>query len=100
VTWFLADEETEDKVSISSRLLGFLILGLALIFFGIAVLVVISLVFGGSGSVGGVVLIGTIPIVFGGGPDAFWLIVASTLLAVVSVVLFLIMNRRVRRNSD
>ncbi len=97
----LDDEETEEEgVSISSRLFGLLILGIALVFVGIAVLVVASVVLGGSGSAGGVILIGPIPIVFGAGPDAGWLIIVSVVLTVVSVVLFLVMNRRVKRNSD
>ena len=96
----LSDEEAEDEgIGVSSRLFGFLLLGIALVFVGIAVLVVASLVFGGSGSVGGVILIGPIPIVFGAGPDAGWLIAVSIILTVVSVVLFLIMNRRERRFS-
>jgi uncharacterized membrane protein len=94
----LSDEETEDEgVSVSSRLLGFLLLGIALVFIGITVLVVVSLVLGGSGSVGGVILIGPIPIVFGAGPDAGWLIVVGVIVTVLSVVLFLVMNRRAQK---
>ncbi|MCL4429362.1 MAG: DUF131 domain-containing protein [Chloroflexi bacterium] len=96
----LSGEEAEDEgVGVSSRLLGFLLLGIALVFVGVAVLVVASLVLGGSGSVGGVILIGPIPIVFGAGPDAGWLIAISVILTVVSVVLFLVMNRRARKLS-
>jgi uncharacterized membrane protein len=92
-----SDEETRDEgIGVSGRLLGFLFLGIILVFVGIAVLVVASVVFGGS-SVGGVILIGPIPIVFGAGPNAAWLIAVSIILTVVSVVLFLIMNRRSRR---
>ncbi len=85
---------------LSSRLLGFLLLGITLVFVGIAVLVVASLVLGGSGSVGGVILIGPIPIVFGAGPDAGWLIAISVILTVISVVLFLVLNRRNRKFSS
>ena len=92
-----SDEETQEEgIGISGRLLGFLLLGITLVFAGIAVLAVASLVIGGS-SVGGIILIGPIPIVFGAGPDAAWLIAVSIILTVVSVVLFLIMNRRTRR---
>jgi len=95
-----SDEEAEDEgVGISGRLLGFLLLGITLVFVGIAVLVVASLILGGSGSVGGVILIGPIPIVFGAGPDAGWLITISAILTVVSVVLFLVSNRRNRKFS-
>ena len=96
----LNDEEAEeDGVSISGRLLGFLLLGIVLVVVGIAVLVIATLVLGGSGSVGGIILIGPIPIVFGSGPDAGWLIAISVILTVVSVALFLIMNNRYRRKS-
>ena len=93
------DEAEDDGISISSRLLGFLLLGITLVFVGIAVLIVASFVFGGSGSVGGVILIGPFPIVFGAGPDAGWLLAISVILTVVSVILFLVMNRRARRLS-
>ena len=74
----LIDEEAEDDgISISGRLLGFLLLGIALVFVGIAVLVVASIFLGGSANVGGIILIGPIPIVFGSVPDAGWLIIAS-----------------------
>ena len=94
-------EETEDEgIDLSSRLLAFLLLGITLIFIGIAVLVVASLVLDGSGSLGGVILIGPIPIVFGAGTDAGWLIALSAILTVVSVVLFLVLNRRNRKFSS
>jgi len=96
----ISDEEAEDEgITVSSRLLGFLLLGIGLVFAGIAVLVIASIVLGGSGSVGGVILIGPIPIVFGAGPDAGWLIAFSMILTVVSVVLFLVLNRRNRKFS-
>ena len=94
-------QETEDEgITVSSRLFGFLILGIALVFIGIVVLVVASLVFGSSGSVGVVIFIGPIPIVFGSGPNAGWLILIGIILAVLSIVLFLVMNRRLGRFSN
>jgi uncharacterized membrane protein len=92
----LSDDEDEG-IGVSSRLLGFLLLGIMLVFVGVAVLVVASLVLGGQGSVGGVILVGPIPIVFGAGPDADWLIVISVILTVVSVISFLVLNRRRNR---
>ena len=91
-------ETDEEGISVSRSLLGFLILGIALVFIGIAVLMVASLVLGGSGSVGGVIFIGPIPIVFGAGLDAGVLVIISVILAVLSIVLFLVLNRRVRRS--
>ena len=91
----LSERETGDEgISVSSRLFGFLILGIALVFVGIVVLVVVSLVLGSSGSVGVVIFIGPFPIVFGSGPNADWLILIGLILAVLSVVFFLVMKRR------
>jgi uncharacterized membrane protein len=90
------ESEAEGGIAVSSRALKLLMLGIALVFVGVAVLVVASVVLGGSGSVGGVIFIGPIPIVFGADPDAGWLIVISIILAVISAVLFLVLNRRQR----
>jgi uncharacterized membrane protein len=85
---------------VSSRLFSFLILGITLIFIGIVVLVVASVVLGNSGSAVVVIFIGPFPIVFGKGPDAVWLILIGIAIAVLSIVLFLIMNRRMRRLGE
>lgn len=91
----LSGQETEDEgIALSSRLFGFLVLGIALVFVGILVLAVASLFLGSSGSVGVVVFIGPFPIVFGSGPNATWLILIGIIIAVVSIMLFLVMNRR------
>jgi uncharacterized membrane protein len=91
----ISHEKTgEEGVGISNRLFGFLLLGLMLVFVGIAVLVVASMFLGGSGSVGGVILIGPFPIVFGAGPDAGWLILIGIIVTVLSVIVFLVMNRQ------
>jgi uncharacterized membrane protein len=49
---------------------------------------------GGSTSFGGIILIGPVPIVFGAGPGAQWLILFAIILAVLSVIMFLILRRR------
>jgi uncharacterized membrane protein len=96
-----SSQETEGEgITVSSRLLSFLILGIALVFIGIVVLVVASLAFGSSSSVGVVIFIGPFPIVFGSGPNAGWLILIGIILAVLSIVLFLVMNRRLGRFRD
>ena len=95
----LLNEQDEDEgIAVSSRLLGLVLLGITLVFVGIAVIIVATIVLGGSGSVGGIIFIGPIPIVFGAGPEArYWLIAISVILSVISIVLFMIMNRRVRK---
>jgi uncharacterized membrane protein len=97
-----SSQETEDEgITVSSRLLGFLILGIALVFIGIVVLVIASVVLANSSSsVGVVIFIGPFPIVFGSRPNAGWLILIGIILAVLSIVLFLVMNRRLGRFRD
>lgn len=90
-------EDQESGFAISSRLLTLLFLGLTLVFIGVAVIIVASIVMGALGSVGGVILIGPIPIVFGSGPDAGWLIGISVVLTIISLVLFFVFSRRSRR---
>jgi len=91
----LSKQETEEEgITVSSRLFGFLILGIALLLIGIVVLVVVSLILSRSGSVGVVIFIGPFPIVFGSGPNADWLILIGVILAVLSIVFFWVMNRR------
>ncbi|MGD6933268.1 MAG: TIGR00304 family membrane protein [Candidatus Bathyarchaeia archaeon] len=91
-------EGQSDGITVSSRLFNILLLGFALVFIGIIVLVVGAFLSGGgSGSVGGVVFIGPIPIVFGAGPDSNWLIIISIIIAVVMFTLFFIYSRRTRR---
>ena len=88
------DESEEQGVSVSSRLFWLLIAGVALVFVGIVVLAAASFAVGSSTSTGVVVFIGPFPIVFGSGPNATWLIIIGIVLAVLSVVFFLVMNRR------
>ena len=82
---------------VSSRFLALLYMGIVLVFIGIAIIVVASVVFGSSGNVSGVILIGPIPIVFGSGSDSGWLIAISVVLTIISLVLFLVINRKAKR---
>ena len=92
-----ANEETEiderKGIEVSSRFMLLLMLGFVVVIVGIILIAISSLV-GGSVNVGGVIFIGPFPIVFGAGPDAAWLIAISIILAVVSVVLFVLFRRR------
>jgi uncharacterized membrane protein len=92
----MAETDRKEGLAVSSHLLTLLFLGLSLVFIGIAVIVVTSIAWGGSGSVGGVIMIGPIPIVFGSGPDAGWLIALSVVLTAISLLLFFVFNRRSR----
>ena len=92
-----SDRESEDEGSeVFGRFFNFLIFGIALIFVGIVILVVVSLFSGGSGSSGIVIFIGPFPIVFGIGPDAVWLILIGIIITVLTLIFVLITYRKVK----
>jgi uncharacterized membrane protein len=98
---YKSGEAVEDGVTVSSRLFLLLISGFILVFVGIAVIVISSVLYSGGSASGGVVIfISPFPIVIGAGPDVSWIILLSIIIAVLSVVMFLVMNRRVRRVDD
>jgi LPXTG-motif cell wall-anchored protein len=90
------NQPEEEGITVSSRLARIMIAGFALIFIGVIILV-LALVQNGSGSVGGVVFIGPIPIVFGAGPDANWLIIIGIIIALVMIVGFFVFTKRSKR---
>jgi len=89
----MSKETGDTGFGLSGRMFSFLLLGIALVFVGVAVLVVVAML-GGSGSVGGVIFIGPIPIVFGTGPDSAWLILISLIVAALSIAVFVLSRRR------
>ena len=95
-----SQETAEEGIAVSSRLFLFLILGFVLVFIGIIVILIAVVLYGGgSANVGAVIFIGPFPIVIGAGPDVTWIVLFSIILAVLSVVVFLVMNRRLRRSG-
>ncbi|HUT17434.1 MAG TPA: DUF131 domain-containing protein [Acidobacteriota bacterium] len=95
-----SQETAEEGTTVSNRLFLFLILGFALVFIGIIVILIATVLYGGgSANVGAVIFIGPFPIVIGAGPDVTWIVLFSIILAVLSVVVFLVMNRRMRRSG-
>ena len=93
------NKDENSELTVPSRFFKLLLVGIVLVIVGIVV-VVAALVLSGSGSVGVIILIGPIPIVFGSGPDEAWLILVGILLTVVSIVLYFVMNRRVKGLTD
>ncbi len=96
----LTKEYEDAGLDVSNKTLWLLFLGITLVFVGIFVIVVASVAFEGSGSVGGVILIGPIPIVFGAGPDPGLLVAVGIVITIISVVLFLVFNKRMKRKND
>jgi uncharacterized membrane protein len=91
-------ETVEEGVAVSSRFVLLLILGFALIVVGVIVIFITAVFYGGGSVSGGaVIFIGPFPIVIGAGPDASWLVLFSIIIAVLSIVVFSVMNRKMRR---
>ena len=97
-----ADEESrepvEEGITVSSRFFLLLIWGFVLVFVGLAVILIATVLYGGgSASVGAVIFIGPFPIVIGAGPDITLIVLFSIILAVLSIVVLLVVNRKIRR---
>jgi uncharacterized membrane protein len=95
------DEENRETVSkglaLSYKVFLLLFLGFILIVVGMAVILVASVFYwGGSVSGGAVIFIGPFPIVIGAGPDVTWIVFFSIILAVLSIVVLLVINRKMR----
>jgi uncharacterized membrane protein len=88
-----AQNTKENGIAQSNKLFRLLLVGFVLIITGVIVLAVSAVYAGGSGSFGGVIFIGPIPIVFGAGPDAGWLMLISVIIVVVTLGLFVIYRR-------
>jgi len=72
--------------------------GFLLMFVGIVVLIVASVLQGGSSfSVGSVVYIGPIPIILGAGPYSFFAIVLAVVLTIIGFVVFFWMRKQASR---
>jgi len=98
-----ADDESqiaEEGITVSSRFFMYLILGFIFVFVGIVVILVAA-VFYGSGSVsfGGVIFAGPFPIVIGAGPGATLIVLFGVILAVLSVIMYLVMSRRIKSSG-
>ena len=92
-----SQETAEEGITVSSRLFLFLVLGFVLVFVGITVILIGAVLYGsGSVNVGAVIFIGPFPIVIGAGPDVTLIVLFSIIIAVLSIVVFLVMNRRIR----
>jgi uncharacterized membrane protein len=82
-------------VSNSSQFVFKLLLsGFGLIFLGIILIVIASVFSDGSVNLGGIIVIGPIPIIFGAGENAWLMILIATILAIACLILFLLLGRQ------
>jgi len=71
-----------------------LIAGIVITLLGIAVIILASVLSGGSTSVGTIIFIGPIPIIIGSGPDVALLALIAVILALVIAMMLLLMRKR------
>jgi uncharacterized membrane protein len=91
-------KHANDKSSGNQKFLILLIMGFFIIFLGIIVLMAAAMFFGeGSANFGGVIFIWFIPIVFGAGPEATWMVLFAIILAVLSIIMFLILRKEIAK---
>jgi len=89
-----------DKSGRPQKFLILLILGFFIISLGIITLMVATMLYGEiSANFGGVIFIWFIPIVFGAGPEATWMIIFAIILAVLSIIMFLILRRELAKTN-
>ncbi len=94
-------EIVEESMTVSRWFFLLLILGFVLVVVGVALILVAAVFYGGGSASGGMVIfIGPFPIVIGAGPDATWVVLFSTVLAVLSLVMFFVMNRKMKKREN
>lgn len=88
---------TNEESSASQKFLILFIIGFFIIFIGIIILMIAAVLSGGSANFGALIFIGPFPIVVGVGPEANWMVLFAIILAVLSVIMFLILRRQIGR---
>ena len=94
-------EVVEENVTVSRWLFLLLILGFVLVVVGVALILVATVFYGNGSASGGVVIfVGPFPIVIGVGPDVTWIVLFGTVLTVLAVLMFFIINRKIRKREN
>lgn len=92
-------EKVAESLSSGQRkFLMLFLIGFLIIFLGIMILIVATLVYGGgSANFGGVIFIWFIPIVFGVGPESKWMVLFAIVLAILGITMLLILRREIKK---
>lgn len=91
---------SEHKFEASQKFLLLFIVGFFIILTGIIILIFAAMLYGeGSANFGALIFIGPIPIVIGSGPAAPWIVLLAIILAVLSIIMFLIMHREMKQKA-
>ncbi len=85
-----------EQSSVFQKFFLLFIIGFFLIFMGIIILMVATVLSDGSVNFDAFIFIGPFPIVVGAGPEAPWMILFAILLAVLSVIMFLVLTKQMK----
>jgi uncharacterized membrane protein len=89
-----------DENTMSPKSLTLFIVGFFISMIGIIVLIVATMLYGeDSANFDALIFIGPIPIVIGSGPQAVWMILFAIILAVLSIIMFLVMRRGIEKKE-
>jgi len=92
---------TGKTLGASQKFLLLLIVGFLLIFLGVIMLIFTAIIFGQEPTnFGVIVFIGPVPIIIGSGPEAPLIVLFAIVLAVLSVIIFLIMHKEMKSKVD
>lgn len=72
----------------------FFLAGFSLIFLGVVILMIATLIYGLPDSVGLIVFIGPIPIILGAGEYSFLAIVLAVVLTIISITFFILLRKQ------
>lgn len=84
---------TSEQSSVFQKFFLLFIIGFFLIFVGIIILMVATVLSDGSANFGAFVLIGPFSIIVGAGSEAPWMILFAIILGVLSIIMFLVLRR-------
>jgi len=84
---------TSEQSSVFQKFFLLFIVGFFLIFVGIIILMVATVLSDGSANFGVFIFIGPFPIVVGAGHEVSWMILFAIILAVLSFTMFLVLRR-------
>ena len=88
------EEDKNDENPVPQKFLALFIIGFLMTLAGIIILMVATILYnGGSTNFGAVIFIGPIPIVIGAGPQSDLMVLFAVILAVLSMIMFVIMRR-------
>ena len=85
---------TNDQPIKFGKLLILFVVGFAMIFMGIMIFMVAAWLSKGSANFGVLIFVGPIPIVVGAGPEASWMVLFALIIAVLSIMMFLVLRRK------